>query len=149
MLSQTVEYALRAMVVLAKADDSARTARAVADIAKVPLDYLFKVMQSLSRAGLVIAQRGKRGGFSLARGPAQITILDVVNAVDPLGRIDSCPLKLKSHEFRMCALHRRLDSALAIMEQAFASTTLSELLESSDGVQPLCESMVQLHVNAH
>ena len=149
MLSQTVEYALRAMVVLANAPDTPQTAQSIAGAAQLPIDYLFKVMQSLGRAGLVNAQRGKHGGFMLARNPGDLTILDVVNAVDPLRRIHSCPLSLKSHGTRLCSLHRHLDDALALVEQAFSSTTLSDILGSSDPVRPLCESMVQVHAKAN
>ena len=145
MLSQTAEYALRAVVVLANAPGNPQTAQNIAAIAKLPMDYLFKVMQSLGKAGLVNAQRGKRGGFTLARHPAELNILDVVNAVDPIRRIQSCPLNLKTHEARLCGLHRRLDAALAMVEEAFSSTTLADVLESSDPIRPLCESMVQLH----
>jgi Rrf2 family transcriptional regulator, nitric oxide-sensitive transcriptional repressor len=145
MLSQTVEYALRAMVVLANCPDAPVTAQGIAAVAKAPPDYLFKVMQSLSKAGLVNAQRGKHGGFTLARQPADVTILDIVNAVDPLRRIHSCPLQLKSHGLRLCALHRHLDAALAMVESAFASATLADVLEPSDDIQPLCESLVQMH----
>src|SRR5690242_533609 len=113
MLSQTVEYALRAMVVLANTPQTAQTAQSIASVAKLPIDYLFKVMQSLGKAGLVNAQRGKHGGFMLARKPEDLTILDIVNAVDPIRRITSCPLQLKSHGMQLCGLHRRLDSALA------------------------------------
>lgn len=149
MISQTVEYALRAMVVLAQNPDSPQTALSIATAAKLPTDYLLKVMQSLGRAGLVNAQRGKHGGFTLARAADEITILDVLNSVDPIQRIHHCPLGLKSHGTRLCALHRRLDSALAMVENAFSSTTLSDILDSPGPVQPLCESMVHLHAKAN
>jgi Rrf2 family nitric oxide-sensitive transcriptional repressor len=149
MFSQTVEYALRAIVVLAVAPDTPQTAQSIAAKAKLPVDYLFKVMQSLGKAGLVNAQRGKHGGFMLARNPRDLTILDVVNAVDPLRRIHSCPLNLESHGTKLCALHHRLDSALAMVEQVFSSTTLSDVLDSSDSIQPLCESMVQVYAKAN
>ena len=149
MISQTVEYALRAMVVLAQNPDSPQTAQSIAATAKLPTDYLLKVMQALGRAGLVNAQRGKHGGFTLAREADAITILDVLNSVDPIQRIHRCPLGLKSHGTRLCALHRRLDSALALVEDAFSSTTLSDILDSPGPVQPLCESMVQLHAKAN
>lgn len=139
MFSQTVEYALRAMVVLANAPDNPRTARSIADVAKLPTDYLFKVMRPLVRAGLVVAQRGKRGGFMLGRDPGEVTILDVVNAVDPIHRIQSCPLKLKSHGVRLCPLHRKMDSALAMVEEALKSSTLAEVLGTNDAIRPLCE----------
>lgn len=149
MFSQTVEYALRAMVVLANDPENPQTAQHIAGVAKLPIDYLFKVMQSLGRAGLVNAQRGKHGGFMLVRKPAELTILDVVNAVDPIHRIDHCPLNLKSHGVRLCALHRKLDSAMALVEHAFSSTTLADILESSDPIRPLCELMVQVHAKAN
>jgi Rrf2 family protein len=70
------------------------TAQQIATETKVPTDYLFKVLQSLSRARLVQAQRGKNGGFSLMKDPADISIYDVVQAVDPIKRVRYCA---KSH----------------------------------------------------
>jgi Rrf2 family protein len=149
MFSQTVEYALRAMVVLARSPGSPQTAQSIAVAARLPTDYLFKVMQFLNRAGLVSAHRGKHGGFMLGRDPSDLSILDVVNAVDPIRRIQSCPLKLKSHGTQLCALHRKLDSALAMVEQAFRSTTLADVVRTSDPIRPLCESMVQIHAKVN
>lgn len=137
MLSQTAEYALRAMVSLSHRPDQSLTGQQLARAAQVPAGYLLKVMQSLARAGLVDAQRGKNGGFSLIVSPDRITILDVINAVDPLRRIRSCPLGIKGHE-RLCPLHRRLDEALEHVERAFAATRISDLLREP-AVKPLCE----------
>jgi Rrf2 family protein len=149
MFSQTVEYALRAIVVLANAPDNPQTAQSISRVAKLPTDYLFKVMQPLVKAGLVVAQRGKRGGFMLGRDPGKVTILDVVNAVDPIHRIQFCPLKLKSHGVRLCPLHRKMDAALAMVEDALKSSTLAEILQSGDPIRPLCESVVKLHARVH
>src|SRR5579859_4777598 len=91
MLSQTVEYALRAVVYLAGHPGAPRTTEQIAKVTRVPQAYLAKVLHSLSLAGLVRAQRGLGGGVSLARSPQQVTILEVVNAVDPIRRIQSCP----------------------------------------------------------
>jgi Rrf2 family protein len=136
MLSQTAEYALRAIVYLSDQPDKPVTGQQLAKAAQVPAGYLLKVMQSLSRAGLVDAQRGKNGGFTLTAPPDRITILDVVNAVDPIRRIRSCPLGIPGHE-RLCPLHRRLDDALQHVERAFAATRISDLLRDT-GVKPLC-----------
>jgi Rrf2 family protein len=139
MLSQTVEYALRAAVYLAGQKGLPQTNEQIANVTKVPAAYLSKVLQSLTRAGLVQAQRGVRGGFLLARDPADLTILEVVNAVDPIQRIKVCPLGLKSHGVELCPLHRRLDEALAEVEQAFADSTLAEVLAEPSKSVPLCE----------
>lgn len=148
MFSQTAEYALRAMVVLADRHREPQTAQYIAAATEVPLDYLFKVMQSLARAGLVSAQRGKHGGFTLTRHPDRITILDVVNAVDPIRRIRTCPLHLDAHSRRLCALHRKLDSAMRMVEQTFASSTLAEMLKGPARKRPLCGGLVQPHAHA-
>jgi len=139
MLSQTVEYALRAAVYLAGQAGAPQTNQQIARATQVPAAYLCKVLQSLNRAGLLLAQRGVRGGFSLIRPPQELTILEVVNAVDPIQRIRVCPLGLKSHGVRLCPLHKRLDDAMAQVEQAFADTTLAEILAEPTQSIPLCE----------
>ena len=138
MFSQTVEYALRAVVYLADQGGEPRTTAQVAEVTKVPGPYLSKVLQSLGRAGLVQSQRGLHGGFTLARDPAALTIWDVVDAVEPLRRYKECPLGLAAHRHRLCPLHRRLDDALAATEQAFRSTTLADVLAEPTTSKPLC-----------
>lgn len=140
MFSQTVEYALRAMVYLASQEPEARTTDQIAEATRVPRAYLCKVLGALSRAGLTRASRGVGGGVALTRSPKELTILEVVNAVDPLGRIHTCPLGLASHGVRLCPLHARLDNAMAMVEEAFAATTLAELLAEPNPSRPLCES---------
>lgn len=127
MISQTAEYALRAIVYLADQAEKPQTTQQIAEITKVPAGYLAKVMQGLSRAGLVHAQRGLHGGFTLARPATELTVLDIVQAVDPLKRITSCPLGLKGH-LALCPLHRRLDNAIALVEEALQKSTIAELL---------------------
>lgn len=138
MLSQSVEYALRAVAALAQAGGEARTVAQLAKQTKTPPAYLGKVLQGLRRSGIVASRRGAQGGIALARDPAGLSVLEVVNAVEPIQRIRTCPLKLAGHGVRLCPLHRRLDNALAMMEAAFAGVTLAEVLtEPSDSV-PLC-----------
>jgi DNA-binding IscR family transcriptional regulator len=79
-----------------------------------------------------------RGGFNLARPAAAITVLEIVNAVDPLERIRSCPLGLAAHGARLCPLHRRLDAVLANAEAAFAATTLAEVVNEPPARAPQC-----------
>lgn len=138
MLSQTVEYALRAVVHLAIHGPNPQKTADIAASTKVPTAYLSKVLQGLREKEIVHLQRGIGGGVSLARDPAELTILDVVNAVDPFQRIRTCPLELASHGVRLCALHRRMDDALQRMEEAFQATTLAELLADPNPSVPLC-----------
>ena len=139
MFSQTVEYALRAVVYLAGQAPAPRTTEDIARATKVPQAYLAKVLQNLAEKGIVRSQRGVGGGVALAKRPDELTILEVVNAVDPIKRITTCPLDLAAHGVRLCPLHRRVDNALAAVEKAFRSTTLAELLAEPTSSKPLCE----------
>jgi Rrf2 family protein len=138
MFSRTVEYALRSMVWLAQSHPEPQTTQQIAAAGHIPAGYLSKVMQGLGRAGLVQASRGLHGGFTLARAPGQVTILEVVNAVDPIQRIHACPLNLEAHSMFLCPLHQRLDDALASIEKAFGATSLAELVGAPSPVRPLC-----------
>lgn len=146
MISQTVEYALRAIVALANQYDEPCTSQRLAEKTCVPGPYLSKVMQSLVRGGVVKSQRGLRGGFRLSSPPSEMTIWDVVDAVEPIQRIKECPLGIGSHAGTLCPLHRRLDDAMAWVETSFRETTVDELLHEDPSVTPLCEtqSFVQL-----
>lgn len=138
MISQTTEYALRAMVFLATEPETSHTAQVVAHRTRTATGYMSKVLQSLGDAGLVHAQRGRHGGFRLALPPEEISILDVVNAIDPIRRIERCPLGIPGHK-ALCPLHRRLDEAAELIEDQFRSVTLAQLLEEPGDSRPLCD----------
>jgi Rrf2 family iron-sulfur cluster assembly transcriptional regulator len=80
-ISQTAEYALRAMGYLATLDDG-KPARApdVSQATGIPVHYLSKVMRRMVVAGLVTSQKGHGGGFVLARAPSEIRFADVISA---------------------------------------------------------------------
>jgi Rrf2 family protein len=138
MFSQTAEYALRATVCMAQHSDQLLTTTQLAERTLVPQGYLSKVLQFLVRAEIIHAMRGLRGGYQLARSPKHISILDVVNAVDPLKRIQRCPLGLQAHGTHLCPLHGRLDRAIAEVESALGSTTLDEVINEPSASIPLC-----------
>lgn len=139
MPTQTAKYALRAAVTLARQSDSLSTA----DLARqtgVPPRYLAKVLQELHRSGLVTAQRGKYGGYRLARSAGEISVLDVVNATSPLLRIERCPLGKLAHAVTLCPLHRQLDDAVALLERKLSHSTLADLI---DPAPPVAESAAE------
>jgi Rrf2 family protein len=138
MFSKTVEYALRAVVCLAQKGEPVTTEE-IARVTKVPQAYLSKVLQGLNQKGLVRSQRGAGGGVTLAKTPEELTILEVVQAVDPIERINTCPLELAAHGVRLCPLHKRMDNALATVEDAFRKTTLAEILAEPTTSVPLCD----------
>lgn len=137
MISQTAEYALRVVVCLASKPDNSMTNEQISAQTKVPLGYLAKLMQVLRKEELVDSRRGIHGGFILKKDPARLSVLDVINAVDPIKRIRHCPLGLKAHGTRLCDLHRQLDEAQANAEKAFKAHTIASLLASSNPSVPL------------
>ncbi len=139
MISQTVEYALRAVVTIAQHDGRPCTAQQLSVITHVPAPYLSKLLQGLVRAGLISSRRGLHGGFVLAKDSAKLTIWEVVDAVDPFHRIRECPLGIKSHGSTLCPLHERLDQAMEIVEEMFQKTTVADVLSEPGSLTPLCE----------
>lgn len=138
MFSRTAEYALRAMVALAVSPDEPMTVQALAKQTKVPAGYLSKVMQSLGRAGMVSSQRGARGGFTLVEPPEQISLLDIIDAVDPVERIHACPLSLPGHKERLCPLHSKIDQSIAHIRETLSQAFLASMLRTVADDAPLC-----------
>ncbi len=140
MLSQTTEYALRAMACLAYSPDELTPTPRLAELTLVPPNYLAKVLQSLAQAGLITGRRGVGGGYRLARPAEEISLLDVVNAIDPVERIRTCPLGLPNHGSNLCALHTCVDEAARQFIENFKSVRLSHLIVESNGSVPLCDT---------
>ncbi|MCP4292626.1 MAG: Rrf2 family transcriptional regulator [bacterium] len=144
MFSQTVEYAMRAVLALAAGDGSPMTTKQIAEVMRVPQSYLSKVLQALVRGGLVFSTRGLKGGFVLVRSAEEITLLQILNSVNPLQRIESCPLDLDAHSSDLCPLHRRLDQAMEMVEKAFSGTTLAEILSEQNPCPTLQQQLLTL-----
>jgi Rrf2 family protein len=138
MLSQTAEYALRAAVHLAYQAQAVSTTNQIARATRVPRAYLAKLLRKLVHSGIVHSQRGQGGGLSLARPPAEVTLLQVISAVDPVSRIRECPLQRVEHGAWLCPLHRRLDEVAADVELAFGRTTLADVLVPQGAPGPAC-----------
>jgi Rrf2 family protein len=135
------------MVALARLGGRPCTAQQLAELTDAPAPYLSKLMQTLVRFELVQSRRGVNGGFVLARRAVDVTIYDIVQAVEPIKRIRSCPLNFREHSGVLCPLHQRLDAALETVERSFRDTTLADLL--NDGRPPLCEpqSLATIHID--
>lgn len=138
MISQTTEYALRAVVFLAMHEGKSFTTSEIAQATRVPMAYLSKVLQTLSRGGIVLSQRGLGGGFTLAQEPETLSVLEVVDAVDPIQRIKNCPAGHTDHGSSLCPLHKHIDDAIGTVERSFARSTIKQLVNSSTKVPPLC-----------
>lgn len=145
LISRTTEYALRAVLWLIQEPGRSQTTRQIATGTHTPPGYISKVLQLLAKAGLVRSQRGLGGGFQFAGDPAQVTVLDVINAVDPVERIHSCPLGLEAHGTKLCPLHCGMNDVVQQMEAAFAATKLTNLLNTTSKSVPLGIKLKAVH----
>jgi len=139
-VSQTAEYALRAVVWLAQNPGEPQTTQQLSEATKVSATYLPKVFQHLIRAGLISGQRGVGGGYTLMRDPEELSLLEVVDCVDPIVRIERCPLHLQTHGLNLCPLHRVLRDAIDEVRQRLGSTTVAEVVRDAGDLRPLCEA---------
>ncbi len=132
MVSRTLEYALRAMSHLATLGGRAATNESIASATDVPRGYLSKVMRSLVRGRLVRSYRGLHGGFSLARDADSISVLDIVNAVDPIRRCRTRSRTDPDHGSSV-RLEARVNDAIADVEHRFGRITLGSRLAPTRG----------------
>ncbi len=137
LISRTSEYALRAVIWLMQEPVRSQTTQEISKGTRTPPGYLSKVLQSLAKAGLVRGQRGLGGGFLFAGDPGKITVLEVINAVDPLERILTCPLGLKQHGTNLCPLHCGMNDAVTRIESTFGRARLTDLLNTPAKSVPL------------
>ncbi len=107
VLSQTAQYAMRGMSVLSALGPgaTART-RDLAGPARVPVDYLSKILRKLVEAELLVSVKGHHGGFRLARPPGEITIAEILDAVDEGIDLQECAFGFSTCDARNpCPLH--------------------------------------------
>jgi Rrf2 family protein len=129
-VSRKVDYGLRAMVRLAKNPPGAvMSFRDIAACEGIPDDYLAKIMRSLVVGKLVRSTRGPRGGYRLALPPSELTILDVIEAVEGPIAINAC---LESDgncpKLEGCTLHGVFQRAQSAMIDVFRETLLADVL---------------------
>jgi Rrf2 family transcriptional regulator, iron-sulfur cluster assembly transcription factor len=106
MITRAADYALRATIVLAGRPPGARLCLSdLADECDVPRAYLYKVLQALSRRGLVQPHRGVTGGYELTNRARDASVLDVVEAMDGLPMLNSCVLSGHCHRSPACPAH--------------------------------------------
>ncbi|MCT4357535.1 Rrf2 family transcriptional regulator [Streptomyces sp. Je 1-79] len=139
-LSGGVEWALHCCVVLTAASRPVPAAR-LAELHDVSPSYLAKQLQSLSRAGLVRSVQGKTGGYVLTREAGDITLLDVVQAVDGATPAFVCteirqrgPLATPPEKCeKQCPIARAMGAADAAWRASLAATTIADLVASVEG----------------
>lgn len=108
MLSRSGTHAIRALVMLAGTPGTYSGAQMIADNTGAPRNYLGKILQQLARRGIVESQKGLGGGFRLAKKSDEITLYEIVESLEDVGRWGSCVLGEGScDDSHRCAMHDR------------------------------------------
>ncbi|ALP65129.1 RrF2 family transcriptional regulator [Paraburkholderia caribensis] len=140
-ISAGVEYGLHCLLFLTEAAPGGVPEASVRDLAElqgVPADYVAKLFTKLHKAGLVIATEGAKGGFALARPANQISVLDVVTAIDGDKSLFECrEVRTRCAVFGetapnwatsgVCSIHAVMQNAEKRMREALASQSLEDL----------------------
>ena len=131
VLSQTCEYALRAVVHIARQNGQEPVlAKDIAAATRVPLKYLQKILRDLVRAGLLGSTRGIRGGFCLKHPAADITLAEVIAPFDDPNRRKACPFgNLHCGCENPCPVHERWERVLDVYQNFVQSTTLADVVQ--------------------
>ncbi len=139
LLSEACDYGLRAVIWMAQRPAEPQKLKQIAEGIQAAPGYLIKVLQELTKAGILTARRGSQGGFTFQSDPVVLTALDVINAIDPLERIESCPLQIAAHSTSLCPMHRCVDDAMASIEETFRKTTIQDVISSFPASHSLCQ----------
>ncbi len=146
MVSLTADYALRAMLLLAR-DETDRALRAdeIADATGAPRNYMAKVLNAVAKAGLINSTRGPAGGFTLAIPSTEITLGRVIDLFDTVPGNPRCMLGSGPCDpARPCRSHDAWQAVTAARRSPFLSTTIADLLNGRVdplAVHPVPESL--------
>jgi len=136
-LTKRGDYAVRAMIALARHDGALVSARAIAEEMAIPPRFLPQVMADLARARLVHAVQGRSGGYHLSAPADATSLLAVVEAVEGPSRREACVLRdgLCGGEGH-CSVHAAFATAEEAMIAALGSVTLADVSDAQVRARP-------------
>ncbi len=135
ILSQPSKYGLRAVLYLAKHDPELVQGKEIAEALDIPVSYLAKILQDLSKRSVLVSSKGRGGGFKLARPANEITLMDVVESIEGSSFVGGCVLGLgECPGEEPCPLHDRWTLIKAEILDMFVAESVMQLVE--DGSRP-------------
>jgi len=130
MVSQTSQYALRAVLFLASTGGGPVVAQDISDTTGVPKGYLHKILRRLGKAGILQAHRGVGGGYELVGKPSDLSVGQILKAIEPVHSAENGVGQNgdSSSQSRPDALRRLLTAARKNLDTIFETTTVQDLL---------------------
>ena len=135
-LSKKADYALMAMKHLAlKADATSTSAREIAEQYDIPIELMAKVLQRLVRTGLLISTQGTRGGYTLGRPSASISVAEVIQAIDGPFTVTACSSeKHDCEQYNKCRIRDPLWQIRERIAEALEGVTIAEGISGNERV---------------
>jgi Rrf2 family protein len=136
-LTRGGEYGIRGVLYLAQQDDGkVSMLSAIAKAQDVPPRFLAKIFQGLAKAGIVRSHRGAKGGFSLARPAAEITIKDVIEAIEGPICLNVCLVRPgECTRDKICPMHAVWEEAQEKMMDVLARAKFADLAKAERQAQ--------------
>lgn len=126
--TRRTDYGVRALINLAQNHPGGQAAPAISEDMDIPVGFLRQVLQELGRANLVTSQPGRTGGYALAKEPEDITLHDIIEALEGRNEEPACALDGgPCHWDRACAIHWVWLAAKDAFRQQLQSATLAQI----------------------
>ncbi len=128
--SKKTDYAIHALMILAKNKDKELSVEEIAEIENVSPSYLAKVMQKLSSAEILSSREGKKGGYSLSRRAEDINLASVVKVLEEEVNVFDCVDVVHGCKIRdRCKIHAVFTDAYEKMLKELSKTSVADILE--------------------
>lgn len=137
MFSKTAEYALRAVVAIARVEeDRPVLAKEISSNGHIPAKYLSKVLRDLVHAGVLSSTRGIGGGFRLRRRVNKLKLIDVIRPFDDVPARSRCPLgHPKCSDDTPCAMHHQWRPVKDAFRALLEETTIAEVVAKDHEIE--------------
>ena len=132
MFSKACEYGIRALTVIAEAgkEDKRIGIKEVCKLAKTPESFTAKILQNLVKRNIISSQKGPTGGFYLSKSTADISLYDIVEAIDGKGIFSKCGLGLSEcNAKKPCPLHFKFEVVRDELNAMCKENTLNDLVQ--------------------
>ena len=131
LFTKQSDYAVRAIVSLARASGAYRSSREIAREERIPLPFLRRILQTLAQHGVVEAREGAAGGVRLARSPRVIRLSDIITHFQGPVQLSECLFHKRLCQNRAtCVLRHRIVAIEALVSREFDKITIAALLRS-------------------
>lgn len=133
LVTKQTDYAVRALLHLARADGRYVSARALAQAERIPLAFLRRILQTLAGAGWVTTREGVGGGVRLAMSPRRIRLSDVIQLMQGPLQLTECLFRKRlCHNRSQCVLRHRILRIEMLVTREFERVTLHTLLNDME-----------------